>query len=41
MGLTTVLVDIVITENFGGNCFSKVGGERDRSLILRNCRGIR
>lgn len=40
MGPTSVSVYIVITENFGGNCFSKVVGEKDRSLMLINCRGI-
>lgn len=33
-------VDIVMTENVGGNCFSKVVGEKERSPMLINYRGI-
>lgn len=30
MGITNVSVDIVISKNFGENCFSKVVGEKDK-----------
>lgn len=40
MRIVSMLVDMVIVENFGGICFSKVVGEKDRLLMLISCRGI-
>lgn len=40
MRIASMSVDMVIAENFGGTCFSKVVGEKDRSPMLTSCRGI-
>lgn len=40
MGIASVSADIVIIENFGGNCSSKVVTEEDRSPMSITCRRI-